>query len=453
MSKTKTIYICSNCGAESVKWIGKCPSCGNWNTYVEEISVKSKNEFQLFSKSRENHPLPLSNIESIKYKRIETHFEELNRILGGGIVPGSLILLGGEPGIGKSTLVLQVVIGLNNKKILYISGEESPSQIKLRAERIASNLPQNCFVYSEVILENILKHIEKINPEIIIVDSIQTIYSDSFDGIPGGVSQIKACAAKFLQIAKEKLISIVLIGHITKDGFIAGPKILEHIVDCVLMFEGDKNYFYRMIKTIKNRYGATPELAFFEMHEDGLHEIKNPSTVLVNDKDRNLSGTAVAVMSEGSIPILIEVQSLTGEAIFGTPQRSTTGFDVKRLNMLLAVMEKRAGFKIYSKDIFINITGGIKVVDPGVDLAIIASLISSYYDTSIKPDICFAAEVGLTGEVRPIIKIEERIKTAEKAGFKRILVSSYNNVHKISSKEKIEIIPLRKIEELIKFII
>jgi len=453
MTKSKTIYICSNCGAESVKWIGRCPSCGSWNTYVEETIVKSKASGLNYYPGKDSQPILISKIESIKNKRIRTNLEELDRILGGGLVPGSLLLLGGEPGIGKSTLVLQVILGLIDKKVLYISGEESPSQIKLRAERITKNLSDNCYIYSEVILENILNHIEKLEPEVIIVDSIQTIYSDLFEGIPGGVSQIKTCAAKFLQVAKEKAIPVILIGHITKDGFIAGPKILEHIVDCVLMFEGDKNNFYRIIRTIKNRFGASPEIAFFEMHEDGLYEIKNPSSILTNEKDKNLSGTAVAIMSDGSIPLMVEVQSLVGEAVFGTPQRSTTGFDTKRLNMLLAVMEKRAGFKIYSKDVFLNITGGIKVTDPGVDLAVIASLISSIYDISIKSNFCFAAEVGLTGEIRPVIRIEERIKTAEKSGFKKIFISSYNNIKKINKKEDTEIIFLKKIEELVKYII
>lgn len=447
MGKSKSVYFCQNCGVESAKWIGKCPSCGEWNTYVEQVVSKSSKQSTLSYASEKQIPQKMSEIQSKKEGRISTRITELDRILGGGLVSGSMILIGGEPGIGKSTLALQVALKLDHLKILYISGEESPQQIKMRAERI--NLHNdNCYILSETLLENIFTHALNLNPDLLIIDSIQTLYSDKLESSAGTVSQIRETAASLLKFAKEKNVSVFLIGHITKDGTLAGPKVLEHIVDTVLQFEGDHNHMYRILRTTKNRFGSTSELGIFEMGSKGLREVSNPSEILITQSDENLSGTAIASTINGARPLLIEIQALVSSAAYGTPQRSTTGFDNRRLGMLLAVLEKRAGFRLAQKDVFLNIAGGIKVDDPATDLAVIASVLSSNLDFPIEKNICFAGEVGLTGEIRPVTRVDQRIGEADKLGFKRIYISKYNSKGIDISKFKIEIVKVSKVEEL-----
>ncbi len=447
MAKSKSVYFCQNCGAESAKWIGKCPLCGEWNTYVEQVVTKSSKKNQILYESEKQIPQKISEIKSQKGGRISTKIKELDRILGGGLVPGSMILIGGEPGIGKSTLALQFALKLDNLKVLYISGEESPQQIKMRAERL--NLQNdNCFILSETLLENIFTQTINVNPDLIIIDSIQTLYSDKLESSAGTVSQVRETAASLLKFAKEKNVPVFLIGHITKDGNLAGPKALEHIVDTVLQFEGDHNHMYRILRTTKNRFGSTSELGIFEMGDKGLREVSNPSEILITQSEDNLSGTSIASTINGARPLLIEIQALVSSAAYGTPQRSSTGFDNRRLGMLLAVLEKRAGFRLSQKDVFLNIAGGIKVDDPATDLAVIASVLSSNLDLPIDKNVCFAGEVGLTGEIRPVARVDQRISEADKLGFKKIYISKFNLKGLDESKYKILIIKVSRVEEL-----
>ncbi len=426
MSKTKTIFVCQSCGVTFPKWAGKCSSCGEWNSLVEEIEVTDKkkksfgNGLNILAK-----PLTLSEIPTGKTERFSTCNDEFDRVLGGGLVPGSVILLGGEPGIGKSTLALQTALSLNEKLVLYITGEESLEQIKLRATRLNSK-NENCLFLCETSLENILAQIENVKPDILIIDSIQTVSSDMIDSGAGSVSQIRECTAGIMQRAKSMSVPVILIGHITKEGSIAGPKVLEHVVDTVLQFEGDRNYMYRILRASKNRFGSTSEMGIFEMLHDGLRQVSNPSELLLNTEHQNLSGTAVAAAIEGVRPFLIEVQALVSSATYGNPLRSATGFDLRRLNMLLAVLEKRAGFKLITKDVYLNIAGGIKIADPATDLAVICSVLSSNFDIAINSGICFAGEVGLTGEVRSVNRVEQRIGEAEKLGFSEIYIPFSN---------------------------
>jgi DNA repair protein RadA/Sms len=447
--KTKSAFFCQNCGVESPKWIGRCPSCGEWNTYVEEVVQKEASKKDVSFAGAASFPQKLSEITLTKEQRIDTQSQELNRILGGGLVPGSVVLIGGEPGIGKSTLALQVALKIRNLKTLYISGEESNQQIKLRAERIGIK-NENCFILSETLLENIFGQIEKEKPDIIVIDSIQTLYTDSIESSPGSVSQIRECAARVMRFAKQSSTPVFLIGHINKEGSIAGPKVLEHIVDTVLQFEGDHHHLYRILRSIKNRFGSTSELGIFEMQSTGLREVNNPSEILITQTDENLSGVAVSATIDGARPFLIEVQSLVSSAVYGTPQRSSTGFDLRRLSMLLAVLEKRAGFKLAAKDVFLNIAGGIRVDDPAIDLAVISAILSSNVDLHVGKDICFAGEVGLSGEIRPVSRIEQRITEAEKLGFGKIFISKYNRKGIDFSRFKIEIVFVGKVENVFK---
>jgi DNA repair protein RadA/Sms len=447
MAKDKTVYICQNCSAESAKWLGRCPSCGSWNTFVEEIVRNTTSSKTILPTPRGlAKPVNLKDITAGSDRRIDTKINELNRVLGGGLVKGSLILLGGEPGVGKSTLALQLALHLDHEKILYISGEESLQQIKLRAKRINPDTG-NCLFANETSLENILSHCQSIQPELVIIDSIQTITSENLESATGSVSQVRECTSSLLRFAKSSNTSFILIGHITKDGYLAGPKALEHIVDVVLQFEGDNNHIYRILRSNKNRFGSTSELGIFEMRNEGLKEITNPSDILISSNEEHLSGISIAATLDGIRPFLIEVQSLVSTAAYGTPQRSSTGFDSRRLNMLLAVLEKRAGFKLAAKDVFLNITGGIKVDDPAIDLAVITSILSSNLDMYIDHQSCFSGEVGLSGEIRPVGRIEQRIKEAEKLGFKKIFISKANKTG-LSAKFKIEIVPLGKVEHL-----
>lgn len=444
----KTIYICQNCGNEAPKWIGKCPSCDQWNTYVEEIIQRKAKTSKLNISESSSKPLSISGITSTNEKRITTRSNELDRILGGGLVPGSLILLGGEPGIGKSTLALQLSLTLDKLKILYISGEESPQQIKLRADRIGMS-SDNCFILSETQVEAILIQLQNISPDLVIIDSVQTLQTEDIESSPGSVSQVRECTSRLLKISKKTSIPIILIGHITKDGSLAGPKILEHIVDTVLLFEGDHNYVYRILRVIKNRFGPASETGIFEMENTGLKEISNPSQILISESTEDVSGVAIASTIDGMRPFLIEVQALVSTAVYGTPQRSTTGFDIRRLNMLLAVLEKKAGFKLAAKDVFLNIAGGIRVSDPAIDLSVICAILSSSFDKAINKKICFSGEVGLSGEIRPVNRIEQRIREAEKQGFNKILISNQN---KKLAKSNIEIANVRKVEDAVKYL-
>jgi DNA repair protein RadA/Sms len=449
MAKSKTIFVCQNCGVESAKWIGKCPSCKEWNTYHEEIVVPSSSrETSFIMKQEKKNPELLDNIKSNEHIRKKTGISELDRILGGGIVGGSLILLGGEPGVGKSTLALQLALALKGEKILYVSGEESEEQISLRARRLKSSNPQ-CYILSETELEAILSHSENIKPGLIIIDSIQTISNGLLESSPGSVSQVRECAAQLLKYSKITGIPVCLIGHITKDGTLAGPKVLEHIVDVVLYFEGDNNYVYRILRSVKNRFGSTDELGIFEMVETGLRVVDNPSEMFINQHDEDLSGISIAATIDGLRPFLIETQALVSSAVYGTPQRSSTGFDIRRLNMLLAVLEKRAGFKLGIKDVFLNIAGGIKVNDPAIDLAILSSVLSSNLDIPIGRKVCFSGETGLSGEIRPVSRIEQRIREASKMGFNNIYISKYHKNISIKGLN-IEIIPVGKIEDLVR---
>lgn len=452
MAKIKTVFFCKECGNESPKWIGHCPGCGAWNSYVEESVVVGKD-----SKSTKNtivsetkaRPVKVQEISSAKESRVDLECDELNRVLGGGLVPGSLILLGGEPGIGKSTLLLQVALRLRDKKVLYVSGEESAQQIKMRAERIGiSN--ENCLILTETNTTNIIKHFEDVKPDIAIIDSIQTLESPSIDSTAGSISQIRETAAEMNKVAKSLHVPTFLIGHITKDGSIAGPKILEHIVDAVIQFEGDRHYGFRVLRTIKNRFGSSSELGIFEMNANGLREVSNPSEILLSQRDEQVSGISVAATLEGLRPMMIETQALVSTAAYGTPQRSCTGFDTRRLNMLLAVLEKRAGFRLSMKDVFLNIAGGLRVDDPAIDLAVVAAILSSNEDIEISNRYAFAAEVGLSGEIRSVNRIEARIAEADKLGMEKIFVSKYNCRGLDTSKYNVEIVPLATIGDLIK---
>ena len=448
MAKEKTVYVCSNCGQESPKWVGKCPACGAWNSYVEEVMRKEPVGKRPVSgmERLKSKPLPLSEIEAGDEPRIDMHDAELNRVLGGGLVPGSLVLIGGEPGIGKSTLVLQTILHMPERRILYISGEESARQLKLRADRLTQQ-PGNCLIVCETSLEQIYVHIKNTQPELVIIDSIQTISTETLDSSPGSIGQIRECAASILRFAKESHTSVILIGHINKEGSIAGPKILEHIVDTVLQFEGDQHYMYRILRSIKNRFGSTAELGIYEMRQDGLRQVSNPSELLLSQEYEGMSGVAIASAIEGIRPFLIETQALVSSAVYGNPQRSATGFDTRRMNMLLAVLEKRVGFKLAQKDVFLNIAGGLRVNDPAIDLAVISAILSSNMDTAIEPLVCMAGEVGLSGEIRPVNRIEQRIGEAEKLGFKQFILPKYNLQGINTRKLNIELIPVRKVEE------
>ena len=452
MAKLKTTFFCQSCGAQFAKWQGQCSSCKSWNTIAEELVQKpSKNDWKLGLKKtsdRVSTPLKISEIDTAKTVRMDTADNELNRVLGGGIVPGSLTLLGGEPGIGKSTLMLQVSLKLPYKT-LYVSGEESQKQIKLRAERIQP-LSDTCYILTETKTQYIFKQIEAIQPDVVVIDSIQTLQSDFLEASAGSVSQIKECTSELIKFAKETAIPVILIGHITKDGSIAGPKILEHMVDTVLQFEGDRNHVFRILRAHKNRFGSTHELGIYEMLGTGLREVTNPSEILISKKDGALSGNAIAVTLEGVRPLMIEVQALVSTAVYGTPQRSATGFNAKRLNMLLAVLEKRAGFRLGAKDVFLNITGGINVDDPAIDLAVVASILSSNNDEALAKNYCFAGEVGLSGEIRPVQRVDQRIIEAEKLGFEIIFVSKHNKISLKATTIKIQL--LTKIEDLVEVI-
>lgn len=448
MSKVKTTFFCQNCGAQYAKWQGQCNSCKEWNTIAEEIIQKEEKTSWKPSNTdskRVSKPLRIKEIDSTQEVRMNTTDGELNRVLGGGIVPGSLILLGGEPGIGKSTLLLQISLKLPYKT-LYVSGEESQKQIKMRAERINPN-SDNCYILTETKTQNIFRHIVETEPDIVIIDSIQTLHTDYIESTAGSISQIRETTAELIKFAKETNIPVILIGHITKDGNIAGPKILEHMVDTVLQFEGDRNHVYRILRSLKNRFGSTAELGIYEMQGSGLREVSNPSEILISHREEELSGTAIASTMEGMRPLMIEIQALVSTAVYGTPQRSTTGYNAKRLNMILAVLEKRAGFRLGTKDVFLNITGGISVDDPAIDLAVVAAILSSNEDIAVGKDVCFAGEVGLSGEIRPINRVEQRIQEAEKLGFSTIFVSKYN---KIAAKfPGIKIVLVSKIEEVV----
>lgn len=449
MARTNTVFFCQNCGAQSAKWIGRCPSCGEWNTYVEEIIQRETSKNKSPFKTHKDSPKPqkIKEIQSGAEIRILTSDQELNRVLGGGMVSGSLVLIGGEPGIGKSTLMLQVALNLKGLKVLYVTGEESEQQIKMRAERIGIVNP-DCYVLAETITQNIFQHIEQLQPGIIIVDSIQTLHTDYIDSSAGSISQIRECASEFQKYSKISNVPVILIGHITKDGTLAGPKILEHMVDTVLQFEGERNYGYRILRCVKNRFGSTSELGIYEMQNTGLREVENPSEILLSHRDENLSGIAISAMVEGMRPMMIETQALVSSAAYGTPQRSSTGFDSRRLNMLLAVLEKRSGFKLGIKDVFLNIAGGLRVDDTAIDLAVISAVLSSSEDIPVNQNICFAAEVGLSGEIRSVNRIEQRIAEADKLGFEKIYISRYNLKGISQEKFNIQLIPVSKIEEV-----
>ncbi len=452
MAKTKSAYFCQSCGFETAKWLGKCPSCNQWNTFVEEIIDKGVANIPTWKSpsgtKRLSKPNKVEEIQSASEDRTSTGDLELDRVLGGGLIAGSVILIGGEPGIGKSTLMLQLALNIAGKKVLYISGEESEKQIKMRAERITTNPKAHCYILTETSTQNIFKQIEELEPEVVIVDSIQTLHSSHIESTPGSVSQVRECTAELLRFAKETNTPVFLIGHITKDGAIAGPKILEHMVDTVLQFEGDRHHIYRILRSVKNRFGAAAELGIYAMQSSGLREVSNPSEILLSQRDEELSGITIGATLEGARPMLIETQALVSVSAYGTPQRSATGFDTKRMNMILAVLEKRCGFRLSAKDVFLNIAGGIKVEDPAIDLAIMAAIISSHEDIFISSKVCFAAEVGLSGEIRAVNRIEQRISEAEKLGFEKIFISNYNLKGVIKDKFKIEIITVSKIEEV-----
>jgi DNA repair protein RadA/Sms len=463
MSKIKTAYFCQSCGYESTKWVGKCPSCQQWNTFIEELIQKdakkqTANDWQSYH--ADNSPkktLALNEVKTKETYRVETNDKELNRVLGGGIVPGSIILVAGEPGIGKSTLFLQMGLQLKDAIVLYISGEESEQQIKMRADRLNANKKEviqneNFYLLTEISTQVIFNEIKKLRPDLIIVDSIQTLQSPFIESSPGSVSQLKECAAEFQQFAKETNTPVFLIGHITKEGSIAGPKLLEHMVDTVLQFEGDRHYAYRILRTLKNRFGSTSEIGIYEMNDSGMTAVVNPSEILITQKEDQLSGIAIAATIEGQRPLLIEVQALVTQSVYGTPQRTVTGFDLRRLQLLLAVLEKRGGFHFGMKDVFLNIAGGIKVEDPSIDLAVLSALLSSYEDVPIPHHICFAGEVGLSGEIRAVNRIEQRIAEAEKLGFEKIIVSKYSQKGLDKKRIKIEVVSMSRVEEVYRYL-
>lgn len=448
MAKVKSAYFCQSCGYESPKWLGKCPSCSAWNTFVEEVVQKEKDQPYTMGSGSSRIPKPIlvEDITLDSETRIVLNDQELNRVLGGGLVPGSLILFGGEPGIGKSTLMLQMAVAGTNLKTLYISGEESEKQIRMRGERIGFSNKQ-CYILTETSTQNIFKQVEQLEPDLLIIDSIQTLHSALIESSPGSVSQIRECTAELMRFAKQTATPVFLIGHITKDGSLAGPKVLEHMVDTVLQFEGDQNHVYRLLRSLKNRFGSTNELGIYEMTGGGLRQVPNPSEVLISRNEENLSGVAIGATLEGIRPLLIEVQALVSTAAYGTPQRSATGFDIKRLNMLLAVLEKRCGFKLAAKDVFLNIAGGIRVDDPAIDLAVASAVLSSNIDIPLDNKTCFSAEVGLTGEIRPVNRVDQRIAEAEKLGYETIILSKYNKG--INPQDfNIEIVQVGKIEEV-----
>lgn len=452
MAKAKTIFFCSNCGASSPKWVGKCPHCGEWNTYQEELIQKEtaaeekRRSWAAPGKTESAKAIPIRDIRTGNTQRLPAPDGELNRVLGGGIVPGSLVLIGGQPGIGKSTLMLQIALQIS-AKVLYVSGEESEEQIKMRADRLAAGVSE-CFILTETNTTKILQQAQDLQPQLMIVDSIQTMSTPHLDSAPGGIAQVRECAAELLRFAKETNVPIFLIGHINKEGDIAGPKLLEHIVDCVLQFEGDRHNTYRILRTLKNRFGSTDELGIYEMQSNGLREVTNPSELLLSQTDEDLSGCAVAATMEGMRPMLIETQALVSKSVYGTPQRSATGFDMRRLQMLLAVLEKRCGYYFSANDVFLNLAGGIRVEDPALDLAIVAALISSLVDVSIPDNICFAGEVGLSGEIRAVGRIEQRIAEADRLGFKAIYISKYNQKGLDLKRYGIRVQVIGKVEEL-----
>lgn len=452
MAKVRTLFFCKNCGYQSSQWLGKCPSCNEWNSFVEEVidrgepAVKGKSSIV---RTVQNFPHRLNEIELTQIQRFSTGFSEFDNVLGGGIVAGSIVLLGGEPGIGKSTLLLQMALQIPNKRILYISGEESESQLKMRAERLYPGCqPEDFFILTETSTQDIFEQIKVVQPDLLIIDSIQTLQSGLLDSGAGSISQIRECAAEFQHFAKSSGIPVFLIGHITKDGALAGPKILEHIVDTVLQFEGDQHYGYRIVRCIKNRFGSTSELGIFEMQSAGLREVLDPSGILVSDRDEDFSGSAISVIMEGTRAMMIEIQALVSSAVYGTPQRAATGYDIRRLNMLLAVLEKRCHFKLGAKDVFVNLAGGINVDDPAINLSIVAAILSSAADIPIDAKTCFAGEMGLNGEIRPVVRIDQRIAEADKLGFTRMFLSKYNlrGIHREGLKVKL--IPIAKVEEI-----
>src|SRR5436189_2271774 len=456
MSKVKTSFFCQNCGYESVKWVGQCPSCHQWNTFVEELiqkeNGKSNNGWKDYDgKERTERTIQLSEVKSAEEKRLLTADPELNRVLGGGIVPGSIVLVAGEPGIGKSTLILQNGLWLKNSTVLYISGEESELQIKMRADRLNTS-NENFYLLTETSTQIIFQEIKKLKPGLVIIDSIQTLQTPYIDSSPGSISQIRECASEFQRFAKETNTPVFLIGHITKEGAIAGPKILEHMVDTVLQFEGDRHYAYRILRTLKNRYGSTSELGIYGMSDTGMRAVTNPSEILITQKEDQLSGIAIAATIEGMRPLLIEIQALVTQSIYGTPQRTVSGFDLRRLQLLLAVLEKRGGFHFGVKDVFLNIAGGLKVEDPSIDLAVLSALLSSYEDVAVPHQVCFAGEVGLSGEIRALKRIEQSIAEAEKLGFQKIILSKYNAKSLGKIKFNIEVVPLSKVEELYRYL-
>lgn len=458
MAKDKIAYVCSQCGQESSKWIGKCPNCGEWNTF-KEIKISNNSQpssiavstvHNLHGEQKKNKPLHLQDISAQDEPRINMNDDELNRVLGGGLVPGSIVLLGGEPGIGKSTLTLQTILHLPHKKVLYVSGEESAHQLKMRADRITTEQNNNVVILCETSLEHIFNQVLEVKPDLLIIDSIQTIATNHVDSSPGSIAQVRECAALLLRLAKTSGIPILLIGHINKEGTLAGPKILEHMVDTVIQFEGDQHYMYRILRSIKNRFGSTSELGIYEMQQNGLRPVSNPSELLLTQDHDGLSGIAISSAIEGVRPFLVETQALVSSAAYGTPQRSATGFDQRRLNMLLAVLEKRVGFKLMQKDVFLNIAGGLRVTDLAMDLSVIAAVLSSNVDTAIENGWCMAGEVGLSGEVRPINRIEQRIAEAEKLGFKHMILPKYNLKGINPQKYHLELHPVRKVEEALR---
>ncbi|MFO7935459.1 MAG: DNA repair protein RadA [Bacteroidales bacterium] len=449
MAKQKSVYICQNCGAESPKWIGRCNACGQWNTYVEQVITRGRSSPSQ-DKGAYAAPRKLEEVQSDRVSRIDLMNEEFNRVLGGGIVPGSVILIGGEPGIGKSTLALQVALDIE-KRSLYISGEESPQQLRLRADRLNGKKGE-CLVLAETSLEAIITQVRQISPDLLIIDSIQTLYTEEIESAAGSISQVRECSARLLRLAKETHTPVILIGHITKEGSIAGPKVLEHIVDTVLQFEGDSHHLYRILRANKNRFGSTSEIGVFEMTGEGLRQIKNPSELLINQQPSDLSGSVIAANVEGNRPFLIEIQALVSSAVYGTPQRTSTGFDIRRLSMLLAVLEKRASFKLASKDVFVNIAGGLRVDEPAIDLAVISAILSSTVDIPVDQHTCFAGEVGLSGEVRPVSRIEQRLGEASKLGMKRILLPAFNQKRIDPARFGLEIVQISRVQQIPKYL-